>query len=116
MHRLTVMPPTIWKRCGNFSFMHHALLTMYTDSQGLSPFEYFDSAQNDLDRSNDRFRLEKQQVNALLVQERVIDRVFRELFLPRQHSFSDMTAMEKIDFIVDPEGFNASIMEAGFSV
>ncbi|KAG7368532.1 hypothetical protein IV203_031275 [Nitzschia inconspicua] len=93
------MPPPIWKRCGNFSVMHYVLLTMYTDSQGLSPFEYFDSAQNDLDRSNDRFRLEKQQVNALLVQERVIDRVFQELFQLRQHSFSgtQMTAMEKIE-------------------
>lgn len=100
--------------------VHHTpMLTMYKDSEGKPPLEYIHEVKHHSNEIHTTDQLSPfQQVNALLVQERVVDRVVQELFTQRQlaHSETQMTAMEKVDRMINLEGVDAAILECGFSI
>jgi hypothetical protein len=88
---------------------HTPMLVMYTDGHGKTPLEYVNETSGSY---------LSQQVNTLLVQENVVEQVVQELSRQRQqaHAGNHMTAMEKVDRMVNLDGVNAAVLEAGFSI
>ena len=84
-------------------------LAVYIDQNAHTPFEYLNSISMRI----------KQQVNDLLVQEGVIQRIVNEFSAQtskRMISTQRMTAIEQVDRYVNLSGLDDAIMESGFSI
>jgi hypothetical protein len=85
--------------------LHSPTLVLYMDQERMTPLQYIHSTYH-------------KQVNNLLLQENVVDRVAQEISrqLNHAHSGQRLTAMETIDRMVNLSGVDAAIMETGFSI
>ena len=86
-------------------FRHSPSLVLYMDQDKMTPLEYLHNSNHN-------------EVNDLLVQEHVVERVAQEMSRQMHvaHSGQHMSAMERVDCMVNLSGVDAAIMETGFSI